>query len=88
MFDASASGRQIKCLTVIDEFSREALASDVAGSIRSSRVIEVRTRLISQHGAPRFLRLDNGPEFVRRAILEWLENAKIETAFIEPCTPR
>ena len=54
----------LKCLTVVDEFTRECLAIDVAGSIRSGRVIEVLTQLVSVHGAPRYLRSDNGPEFV------------------------
>lgn len=59
LFDACANGQSLKCLTVIDEFTREALAIDVAGSIRSSRVIEVLGRLISERGAPRYLRSDN-----------------------------
>ena len=87
VFDASASGQQIKCLTVIDEFTRQCLAIDVAGSIRSGRVIEVLSRLISEHGAPRFLRSDNGPEFVSHAILEWLGKAKIDTALNDPGKP-
>jgi len=87
VFDASASGQQIKCLTVIDEFTREALAIDVAGSIRSARVIEVLSRLISERGAPGFLRSDNGPEFVSHAILEWLGKERIETALIDPGKP-
>jgi putative transposase len=66
VFDATAQGQQIKCLTVVDEFTHECLAIDVAGSIRSKRVIEVLSRLISTHGAPLFLRSDNGPEFVSR----------------------
>ena len=44
VFDACANGQQIKCLTVVDEFTRECLAIDVAGCIRSSRVIEVLAR--------------------------------------------
>jgi len=72
---------------VIDEFTREYLAIDVAGSIRSGRVIEVLTRLVSEHGAPRFLRSDNGPEFVRHAILAWLADSGIDTAHIEPGKP-
>jgi putative transposase len=72
VFDACANGQQLKCLTVVDEYTRECLAIDVAGSIRSRRVIEVLARLISIHGAPRYLRSDSGPEFVSRAILEWL----------------
>ena len=53
VFDACTSGQQIKCLTVIDEFTRECLAIDVAGSIKSNRVIEVLSRLVSARGAPR-----------------------------------
>ena len=87
VFDTCADGRTLKCLTVIDEFTRECLAIDVAGGIRSGRVIEVLTQLVSVHGAPRYLRSDNGPEFVARAILRWLHAAQIETAFIDPGKP-
>jgi putative transposase len=87
VFDACANGQQIKCLTIVDEFTRECLAIDVAGSLRSRRVIEVLTQLISIHGAPRYLRSDNGPEFVSRALLEWLAEAGIETALIDPGKP-
>jgi len=59
----------LKCPTVVDEFSRMSLAIDFAGSIRSGRVVEVLLQSISVHGAPRYLRSDNGPEFVSRAIL-------------------
>ncbi len=87
MFDACANGQQLKCLTVIDEFTRESLAIDVAGSIRSGRVIEVLSKLISVRGAPKYLRSDNGPEFVSRAVLQWLQDAGIETAPIDPGKP-
>jgi len=87
VFDACANGQQIKCLTIVDEFTRECLAIDVASSIRSKRVIELLTQLISTHGAPRYLRSDNGPEFVSRAILEWLAETGIETALIDPGKP-
>ena len=87
VFDTCADGRTLKCLTVIDEFTRECLAIDVAGGIRSGRVIEVLAQLVSVHGAPRYLRSDHGPEFVARAILRWLQAAQIETAFIDPGKP-
>lgn len=87
VFDACANGQQLKCLTVIDEFTRECLTIDVAGSIRSGRVIENLSRLISVHGAPKYLRSDNGPEFVSRAVLRWLTGSKIDTAFIDPGKP-
>jgi len=87
VYDACASGQQIKCLTVVDEFTHECLAIDVAGSIRSKRVIEVLGRLISIHGTPLYLRSDNGPEFVSRAILKWLADSGIATALIDPGKP-
>ena len=59
MYDACANGQSIKCLTVVDEYTRECLAIDVAGSIRSKRVIDVLSKLISVRGAPRYLRSDN-----------------------------
>jgi putative transposase len=87
VFDRSANGQQLKCLTVIDEFTRECLAIDVAGSIRSGRVIEVLSKLVSVRGAPQYLRSDNGPEFVSTAVLRWLQQANIETAPIDPGKP-
>jgi putative transposase len=87
VYDAFATGQTLKCLTVVDEFTRECLAIDVGSSIRSERVIEVLSKLVSVRGAPRYLRSDNGPEFVSRAILSWLADAKIETALIDPGKP-
>lgn len=87
VFDTCADRRTLKCLTVIDEFTRECLAIDVASGIRSARVIEVLAQLVSVHGAPRYIRSDNGPEFIARAILRWLQDAQIETAFIDPGKP-
>ena len=87
VFDTTADGRQIKCLTVVDEFTHECLAIDVAGSIRSKRVIDVLARLVSLHGVPLFLRSDNGPEFVSHAILEWIATSGIGTALIDPGKP-
>lgn len=87
MFESTASGQQIKCLTVVDEYTRECLAIDVAGSIRSARVIQVLSRLVSVHGAPAFLRSDNGPEFVSHAILDWITDSGIGTALSDPGKP-
>jgi len=87
VFDACANGQQLKCLTAIDEHTRESLAIDVAGSIRSGRLIEVLTKLVSEHGAPKYLRSDNGPEFVSKAVLKWLLQSNIDTALIDPGKP-
>jgi putative transposase len=59
VFDHCANGQRLKCLTVVDEWTREALAIDVAPSLRSGRVIDVLARLVSVHGAPRYLRSDH-----------------------------
>src|ERR1700722_16177636 len=56
VFDACANGQQLKCLSVVDEFTRECLAIDVAGSIRSCRVIELLRKFVSVHGSPKYLR--------------------------------
>lgn len=75
-------------LAVVDEFTRESLAIDVAGSIRSKRVIEILAQLIIVRRAPHYLRSDNyGPEFVGPAILEWVQTEGIETAPIDPGKP-
>jgi len=74
-------------LTIADEWTRECLAIDVAGSIRSARVIEGLTRLVGVHGVPAYLRSDNGPEFVSRVILRWIKATGINAAFIDPGKP-
>lgn len=71
----------------MDEYTRECLAIDVAGAIRSRRVIEVPSRLASLHGAPLFMRSDNGPEFVSHAILEWIAHSGIATVLNDPGKP-
>jgi putative transposase len=87
VFDHCANGQQLKCLTVTDEWTREGLAIEVDGRIRSARVIEVLARLVSERGAPLYLRSDNGPEFVSRALLSWIVSQGIDTALIDPGKP-
>src|ERR1700738_780949 len=87
VFDHCANGQQLKCLTVADEFTKEGLAIEVDGRIRSARVIEVLSRLGERARRPRFLRSDNGPEFVSKALLSWIVRQGIGTALIEPGKP-
>lgn len=87
VFDRCANGQTLKCLTIVDEYTRRCLAIDVANRIRSARVIDQLSRLISVHGAPRYIRSDNGSEFVSKAILRWLTENRINTAFIDPGKP-
>ena len=85
--DACANGQKVKCLTVIDEYTRECLAIEVSGSIRSNKVIEVLEKLICVHGLPKTLRSDNGPEFVSTALLRWVRDRKLALRLIEPGKP-
>ncbi len=86
VFDPAPNGQQFKCLTVVDEWTNEGLAIDVAGSIRSGA--SSRCCRAGQHaGAPKLLRSDNGPEFVSRALLRWIADAGIETTLIDPGKP-
>jgi putative transposase len=87
VFDWCANGQQLKCLTVTDEWTKEGLAIEVDGRIRSGRVIEVLSRLVSERGAPLYLRSDNGPEFVSSALLKWIVDQGIATALIDPGKP-
>ena len=87
VFDACGNGQQLKCFTITDECTKEGLAFEVDGRIRSGRVIEVLSRLVSERGAPVVLRSDNGPEFVSRALLKWIVEHGIEIALIDPGKP-
>lgn len=87
VFDTTATGQQLKCLAVVDEYTWESLAIDVAGSIRSSRVIEALSQLMSVRGVPKVLRSDNSPEFVSNALLRWATSQGLDMALIEPGKP-
>jgi putative transposase len=87
VFDTCADGRQIKCLTVVDEWTRECLAIDVGGSLRAARVVDVLARLVSVRGAPRHLRSDNGPEFISKALAKWVTKEGVESALNDPGKP-
>ena len=66
--DTCANGQSLKALTVVDEWTRECLAIEVATSLTAERVIAVLERLFGEYGTPQILRSDNGPEFVARAL--------------------
>ena len=80
-------GRALKLLTVLDEHTRECLATVVARKIRSHDVLEVLADLFVRHGPPEYLRSDNGPEFSAKLVRRWLGRVGVETLFIEPGSP-
>jgi putative transposase len=87
VLDACLRGTPLKVLTVMDEFTREGLAIEVASSMPASKVILVLERLFRMHGAPQFLRSDNGPEFVALAVRAWLAQHQTATLYIDPGCP-
>ena len=74
-------------LTLIDEFTRECLAIDVARRLTSEDVLERLSDLFIQRGTPDYIRSDNGPEFTAHRVRDWLENVGVKTLFIEPGSP-
>ena len=87
VFDRTHNGRPLKMLTVVDEYSRESLAIEVARRLTSKDVIRVMARLMLKHGVPAHIRSDNGPEFVAKVLREWLHRLDVEALFIEPGSP-
>lgn len=87
VFDALEGGTKLKILTVGDDFTRECLALEAATSIPAKTVIRVLARLFVEHGAPRYLRSDNGPEFIAQALKAWLASTSARTAYIDPGCP-
>ncbi len=77
-------GKEVRLLTVIDEYSRACLAIRAARSIRSADVIEALAELMLFRGVPDHIRSDNGPEFTARAVREWLGRVGTRTLYIEP----
>lgn len=85
--DRVIDGRTLKCLTVVDEFTRESLAVHCATSLTSTDVIAVLAELVVQHGRPVCMRSDNGPEFIAKAVKDWLAKRSIGTHYIDPGSP-
>jgi len=87
IFDATAGGKRLKVLSVLDEFTRVALALVPGRSLTSAAVKGVLARLFARHGRPQVIRSDNGPEFIAFELTEWLEAQGAETHHIEPGKP-
>jgi len=80
-------GRKFRMLNVIDEFSRECLAIRIDRKLNSTAVIDVLTDLFILRGVPGHVRSDNGPEFIAKAVRDWIDAVGAKTAFIEPGSP-
>ena len=85
--DRTERGGRLKMLTILDEYTRESLAIRVGRSIDSQKVIETLRGLVIERGAPDHIRSDNGPEFIARAVQEWIRASGSRTIFISPGSP-
>jgi putative transposase len=85
--DVDETGRKLRFLTIEDEFTREAVAIEASTRLPSRKVIDVLARVIGERGAPRFIRSDNGPEFIAKALMNWLNERGVKTHHIDPGSP-
>jgi len=80
-------GRAFRMLTIIDEYTRECLAIDVARHLRSDDVLYCLAELFVDRGPPAHIRSDNGSEFTAKAVREWLARVGVKTLYIAPGSP-
>ncbi len=85
--DKTVNGRKLRFLNILDEYTRECLASIPRRSWKNNDVIEVLADLMLLRGTPEYLRSDNGSEFTAKKIRKWLSETGVITAYIEPGSP-
>jgi putative transposase len=85
--DGLADGRRLRCLTIVDDCTRECLAIEVDTSITGTRVKAVMERLADTRGLPRSITVDHGPEFEGQVLDAWAYAANVQLAFIRPGKP-
>ena len=87
MHDQTQEGRPFRILTLIDEHTKQCLATHVGWSVRAVDVITVIEASIQGYGAPEHIRSDNGSEFIAHAIQDWLSDNEIKIIYIKPGSP-
>jgi putative transposase len=85
--DRTHDGRKYRMLNIIDEFTHECLMIRVARRLKATDVIDVLSDLFILRGVPGHIRSDNGPEFVAKAVQEWVTAVGAKTAYIAPGSP-
>ena len=80
-------GLPVRMLTIVDEYTRECLAIDVARRLRAGDVLDRLAELFVYRGVPEYIRSDNGPEFTASVVRKWLDRMGVKTLFIEPGSP-
>jgi putative transposase len=87
VMDGTAVGRSFRTLNVIDRFTRECLVIEVDTSITGQRVVAVLALLVAMRGKPQSIRIDNGPEFISKALDAWAFEHGVALHFIRPAKP-
>jgi putative transposase len=87
IMDAFVEGRRFRCLTMVDEYTRECPVIAVDTSLPSARVIQVLEQLAAGRGLPQSLVVDHGPEFISKALDAWAYAHGVELHFIRPGKP-
>ena len=85
--DATVRGGALKLLTILDEYTRECHVLWAERALKAADVLAWLQRAIGQHGAPEYLRSDNGSEFIAKIVQRWLQENRIKTLYIEPGSP-
>jgi putative transposase len=85
--DATVRGGALKLLTILDEYTRECHVLWAERALKAAEVLAWLQRAIGQHGAPEYLRSDNGSEFIAKIVQRWLKENRIKTLYIEPGSP-
>jgi transposase InsO family protein len=85
--DRTHNGKKYRMLNVIDEFTRECITIRIARQLKSTDVIDVLSDLFILRGIPGHIRSDNGPEFVAKAVRDWITAVGAKTAYIMPGSP-
>ena len=85
--DKLENGRKVRILNIIDEFTRECLATESGFTLKAHDVTDVLRYLFQVRGCPTYIRSDNGPEFISEAVKTFLLNSGVETLYIEPGSP-
>ena len=85
--DRTHNGRKFRMLNVIDEFTHECLSIRVARNLNSTDVIDILSDLFILRGIPGHVRSDNGPEFIAKAVQDWITAVGAKTAYIAPGSP-
>ena len=86
-FDTTVDGRTLKLLNVVDEYTRECLAIVVGRHCDADKVVDTLDAITATRGAPAFVRFDNGPEFIARAVADWCRFNDVDSVFIDPGSP-